>query len=206
MNKKTRTTIAAYGALALAALGVFIDLLRAESLIRALWEDHVPSFPAEIVIKPVEINSLSAYACATKLSPTMLRAARIDAQIVPNSCQSQMDDILSVLESNSPSDVLSRVNYTLLINGMDTDIKRLTLFSGEDQHRFEAVLSGTAIAFCNVVERTDRQIEKTQPLHAVEVILEHNGSPIYLDLTETTAASRQILADPECSGVFTYPH
>ena len=211
MKNMNWNTLAAYGALAVAALGVLIDLLNAEGLIRSALRAYFPKFPSEVTVKQIEVSSLSAYKCATEgLSGTLKVVdgnARIIARIIQNTCQDEMKGVIEILKSPSPSDVLHKASYTIVINGLKHDIKRLTLIAGSEHNWFGAVLSGTALAHCNTVERNDGAAGfQGEGLSAVEVILEHNGTPVRLDLQQSEGSDRQALRDSDCPGVFTYPH
>ena len=206
MSRRKWEALVGYGASAIAVIGVVVDFLGAESLIRSTWREYFPTFPSEITIKPVEIRSLGAYICATKNTPGILEAAGIEARIVDNDCQRKVNESVERVKSKYPANTLKTVTYTIVVNGLDTDIKTLTLIEGNARHEFTAVLSGKALAHCDTVEGRDGLITNNEELKSIEAIIEHGGSPVSHEINQVKGPDRQALRDSACDDVFTYPH
>lgn len=191
-----------------ATIGVVVavsDLLNAEGLIRSTWRVYVPAFPREIVIKPVEIQSLGAYMCATK-QDNVLKVEGLNARLLNNECQKKMDSLAGQFSANYPTNNFVRATYTIVLNGMSTDIKTLTLVAGKKRSKLDAVLPKQALAHCNSVESKDESLMHSEELTLVEVQLEHDGIFVEHEVSHDKGPDRRGLPDEICKGVFTYPH
>ncbi len=205
-TKVTWRTVVKAGMVVIPAVSLLVDLLNAEGLIRSALRQYRPTFPKEVTIKPIEMTSLSSYVCAANDTFDSLKVMGVSARLIINKCQEEMNNAVKVLRSKFPSDVISKASYTIVINGLKTDIKKLTLFAGGESQSYSAILPGTVLAHCNTVTRHDHKDTIGARLNAVEVVLEHNGTPVRLELETPEPSERRALADSECRGVFTYPH
>ena len=202
-----RTWKAAMGVVGTVMAGVVAvsDLLNAEGLIRSTWRTYFPAFPREIVLKPVEIRSLGSYICATKEGKS-LKVEGLNARLLDNDCQKKMDGVARQFNSNYPKNKFESATYTIIVNGLSTDIKTLALVAGSKRSELRAVLPEQALAHCNSVGSKDKSLVHNEKLTLIEAQLEHGGRSVSHVVNHEKGSEQKGLQDEACEGVFSYPY